>query len=339
MADENINKLVDRDIDATEDNIDIEDKIEELKSLGYIQERNISNGYIEDMFDRKDEWIEVDNLIAEYQKQFEEEYRNNHEAKERALAASEELLFRFTPMFKKYLFLLKTGNISFSNEEQKGFVRLFINEPRLMYALYQKYIHKSIRENIEEKFAFIIKSYGVLSEDEILRDLHISFLTLAKRYRKKDRSFCCYLYNAFRYEVARHVKKQIKEPTNIPYKIVSFEEEKISRMKLERSSRNDGKYEINFEDVICENSDGLPDISWINGECCGEAFEMLTPEERKILIKYYLEDQSDSAIAEELGCHINTCNLKRRKALFKIADKLGISRDQIIRTRKVNNPI
>lgn len=332
MADE-INKLVNIEID---DDIDIEDKIEELRELGYIQERNIANGYIEDMFNRKDEWVEIDNLIFEYQKQFQEEYKDDPEVKEKAGIASDELLFRFTPMFKKYLFLLKTGNISFSNEEQKRFVKLFIDEPRLMYALYQKYIHKSIRNKIEEKFAFIVKSYGISPEDEILCDLHICFLTLAKRYKKKDRSFCCYLYNVFCYEVARHIKKQLKEVSNIKYKMVNFEEERIARMRLDRSSNKGGKYEINFEDVICENSDGLPDLSWISGECCGEAFETLTPEERKIIIKYYLEDQSDSAIAEELGCHINTCNLKRRKALFKIADKLNIPRDMIVRTRKVN---
>lgn len=329
---------VKNDIELDENiELNIEDKIKELKALGYIQEGNIHNGYIEDMFDRKDDWIEIDNLIAIYQKQFKPEYTNNKKIKEESQVASEELLFRFNPMFKKYLFLLKTGNITFSNEEQKSFVKLFIDEPRLAFALYQKYIHKTLRDKIEERFAFIVKTYGTRTEEEIMGDLHIAFLILARRYVKKDRSFCCYLYNAFRYEVARYIKKQIKEVSNISYKLVDFNEEKVTRLAMKGLVQDSHKYEINFEDIICENSDGLPDLSWISGECCGEAFETLTPEERKILIKYYLEDYSDARIAEELGCHINTCNAKRRKALFKIADKLNVSRDTIIRTRKVNN--
>lgn len=329
---------VKNDIELDENiELNIEDKIKELKELGYIQEGNIHNGYIEDMFDRKDDWIEIDNLITIYQKQFKPEYHNNIEIKEESQIASEELLFRFNPMFKKYLFLLKTGNVAFSNEEQRSFVRLFIDEPRLAFALYQKYIHKALRDKIEERFAFIVKTYGTRTEEEIMGDLHIAFLILARRYVKKDRSFCCYLYNVFRYEVARYIKKQIKEISNIAYKLVDFNEEKVTRLAMKGLVQDSHKYEINFEDVICENSDGLPDLSWISGECCGEAFETLTPEERKIIIKYYLEDYSDARIAEELGCHINTCNAKRRKALFKIADRLNVSRDMIIRTRKVNN--
>lgn len=333
MADEknNVDIVEDQEID------DIEDKIKELRELGYIQDTNVENGYIEDMFNRKDDWIEIDKLIATFQKQFLPEHENDPVVKKEAKEASDELLYRFTPMFKKYLFLLKTGNINFRNEEQKGFVKLFIDKPKLAFALYQKYIHKKIREEIEENFAFIVKTYGALSEEEIMGDLFIAFLILARRYQAKNRSFCCYLYNVFRYEVARHIKKQIKEVTNISYKIVDFKEDAISRLVSQGMVVDSYKYEMNFEDIICENNEGLPDLDWISGEYCSEAFESLTPEERKIIVKYYLEDQSDAMIAEELGCHINTCNSKRRKALFKIADTLGIPRDMIIRTRKVNN--
>jgi DNA-directed RNA polymerase specialized sigma24 family protein len=117
----------------------------------------------------------------------------------------------------------------------------------------------------------------------------------------------------------------MKNPLNIHYKNVVYEDC--------AHSKNPDLMSDDIEDHIYENNMGLPDISWISGENCSDAFSTLTPEERKILIKYYLENMCDRQIAEYYDMHLNTCNQKRRQALFKLAKKMGYSRKDIRRSR------
>ena len=89
-----------------------------------------------------------------------------------------------------------------------------------------------------------------------------------------------------------------------------------------------------FTDKIYENNVGIPDMTWISGQNCSELFQSLAPLDRKLLIKYYMEDYNDRQIAEEFGMHINTVNQKRRQAVVKLANILGISEEEIKRNRK-----
>ena len=100
------------------------------------------------------------------------------------------------------------------------------------------------------------------------------------------------------------------------------------------TSENERGYETIYEDKYYENSLGIPDISWISGLHCSDEFKALDNLERKILIKYYLEDYNDKQIAEIFGLHHNTVNQKRKHALKLIATELKIPFDQIKRSRK-----
>ena len=70
------------------------------------------------------------------------------------------------------------------------------------------------------------------------------------------------------------------------------------------------------------------------GNNCSDMFSNLTPLDRKILIKYYLEEWKDKQIADHFGMHINTVNQRRRCAAKKIAENLDIELENIKRTRK-----
>ena len=78
---------------------------------------------------------------------------------------------------------------------------------------------------------------------------------------------------------------------------------------------------VPFEDKLFENEIGIPDISWVSGLGCSELFEQLTPLERKLLVKYYLEDYNDRQVAEGMGMHINTVNARRRSAAEHIRNR------------------
>lgn len=296
------------------------------------------------MYYAQKDWEEIDDLVADYQKIFlsdaevESQYNPDHLdsfniASERKLLKTRsqdaviELIERFYPLLKKYLSVVKSGQINFGDMAERLFVALFLGDTRLKRALYgQAELTKDIRSQILQRFNFIKETYGHLENDDIMLDLKMLLLVLAKRYKRSNRSFCCYVANTYRYELFRHIQKFNKNPLNIHYKNLQYEDAaKINTPDL----IDDG----NVEDKIYKNDMGLPDLSWIAGESCSDAFSVLTPEERKIIVKYYLEHMCDRQIADRYGLHVNTCNQKRRNALNKLADYFGVSYDKIRRSR------
>lgn len=273
---------------------------------------------------RKEEWEQVEYLVLEYQKQFDEDA--DEEQIQKSNEAGIELIERFQPFLKKYAILFKSGQIDFNDKEMKLFVASFMDEDDLKRALKRKKQKKEYRARIYEKFNFIKETYGSLPEDEILTDLQMLLLQLAKRYKQMGKNFAAYLYNSFRYEVARHIKKFIRNPLNIPYRKIKFEDY--------MSYYHDPAIENDFEDKFYEDSLGIPDMSWIQGETCSELFGILSPLERKLIVKYYLEHWNDRQISEEFGIHINTVNQKRRMAIRKLAKELGIDEKDIKRSRR-----
>lgn len=160
----------------------------------------------------------------------------------------------------------------------------------------------------------------------MLSDLNMCLLVLAKRYKNVGKNFCAYVYNCFRYELARHIKKFIENPLSIWYKNYQLEDW--------MSKEGDTNKSIEYKDNYYESLTGLPDFTWINGQSCGDIFNCLSTFQRKILVKYYLEDWNDRQIAENLGAHINTVNQKRRDAIELLCEELGMNKDSIKRSRK-----
>jgi DNA-directed RNA polymerase specialized sigma24 family protein len=277
-----------------------------------------------DMEQRKKEWGEVEDLVMLYQSQFTNQ--EDRDVVEASKAAANELLRRFSPLFKKYLMLLKNGQIDFDDKEMKAFVCSFIEDPRLQRALSRDKQKAEFRNDIYKRFNFIKETYGALSDDEIMADLHIIFLTIARRYKQIGKSFCGYLYNIYRHEVSRHIKKFIKNPINISYKNLEYEDC--------INGNEDCELERTYEDKYYEDNTFLPDLTWISGQNCSDQFLELSPIDRKILIKYYLEEWNDRQIAEAFGIHINTVNQKRRQAVAIIAEHMDIDVTQLKRNRR-----
>lgn len=273
--------------------------------------------------ERQDEWKDIEDLVFSYKKQFNEDatYEDITIAKRDA----DILLQKFLPLFKKYILLLKTGQIDFKDSDIKLFVGTFIDDPRLHRALKRQKSKNEYRANIYKKFGFVLETYGKIPETEMLTDMELLLLILAKRYKQIGKNFCAYVHNCFRYEVSRHIKKYIKNPLNITYKLSSYEDR--------NNGLKDDEIDNIHEDIYYESDDGIPNLLWISGETCGDVFNVLSSLERKILVKYYSEELNDKQIAEILGIHINIINQKRRQAVSKIAATLSIDLADIKRNR------
>lgn len=276
-------------------------------------------------FDTKDisqaerEWAEVEQLVMTYQMQFSPAAPPN--SKQMSKDAAEELLERFKPLFKKYCTLIKTGNINYADKEMKNFVTSFIEDNELKKALKRPKQNAVFKKDINSKFKFVVETYGLLPDEDIMLDLQMIFLIIAKRYKQMGRSFCGYIYNAYRFEVSRHIKKYIKNPVNIPYKMVEY----TDYINNSEASYYEDEYETQLD---------IPDLKWINGEDCSQAFKSLSHIERLILVKYYLDEWNDRQMSEHFGIHINTVNQKRRAAVKKIAQYSNHKESDIKRNRR-----
>lgn len=285
----------------------------------------------DDFVEKKSEWDVIDELIETYQRQFKEDMPPGSREKEETDRAASLLLEKFQPVFKKYLTVIKTGQINFKNAEQKQFVACFIDDAKLRKALYSRNpVPPKQAQLIAYKFGFVKETYGTLDEEEILTDLYVIFFILAKRYKRTNRSFCCYLYNAMKYEVFRHIRNFTKNPANIGYKNVSFEE---VTMEGEIDIGPGSRAGMAAESDLSMDEEGELSSMWITGLSCSELFSDLTPLERKILALYYVDKRNDKQIARQFHMHPNTCNMKRKKMVRELAEKIGIPGSEIRRTR------
>lgn len=278
------------------------------------------------MEQRKKDWSDIEEMVMRYKMQFDPE-ASAFEISD-SNKAGLELVNKFYPLIRKYTTLLKTGQINFNDPEMKAFVNSFINDKSLKRALNRHKQKAHFRSDIYKRFNFILETYGQIAEADIVVDMQMLILTMAKRYEPQGRNFCAYVYNSFRYEVSRHIKKYFKDPINVPYKHMQYDD--FLEQNDERACND---FDEALEEKYYEDAMGLPDITWISGLSASEIFEDLTPIERKMLIKYYLEDWNDRQISEEFSIHINTVNQIRRSAINKLADRLGICPTDIKRSR------
>ena len=270
--------------------------------------------------ERLEQWAEVEGLVLTYQKYL-------HDPTEQYISeeAAYALIQKFSPLFKSYITVIKYNQIDWSNKEQKLFVAQFIGDKRLRQFLTssKKKSSSETKAKIYEAFNFVAVTYGSLSEEDILSDLYVCFMTLMKRYKQTGKKFCAYVANVYHYEVSRHIKKFTSNPLAVNYKTCSYED-----------STNGNENDYPYEDTYYESSVGLPDYTWINGETCGAVFDDLTTLQRKILVEYYMQDYNDGQIGEHTATNIGTVNGKRRKAINDICDKLDIDPKSIPRQRK-----
>ena len=270
--------------------------------------------------ERLEQWAEVEGLVLTYQ-----EYLHDPTECHLSQEAADILMQKFSPLFKSYITVIKYNQIDWTNREQKQFIAQFIGDNRLRSFLTsaRKKSSSETKAKIYEAFNFVAVTYGSLSEEDILSDLYMCFLTLMKRYKQTGKNFCAYVANVYHFEVSRHIKKFTSNPLAINYKTCAYED-----------STNGDDSDNTYEDSYYESFVGLPDYTWINGETCDSLFDDLSTLQRKILIEYYMEDYNDGQIGEHTATNIGTINGKRRKAVNHICEKLGVDPKSLPRQRK-----
>jgi RNA polymerase sigma factor (sigma-70 family) len=253
---------------------------------------------------------EIDNLVLLYQS----------DNKELSAKAAEALLKAFHPFIIKYYNLLNgNGFINLREKDTKKFVALFIDDNEIRKALHSGRMNQEQKKYVYRNFNNIIQTCKSLEGDEIIHELSIIILTLARRYKNKDKNFTVYLNSVFHYELSRRIKQIMQEPLVFQSQyVLPFHEYKF----IDEEEESEEELVEQIDNTLIEDDCDL-NYSWIRGITCSELFRELTPIQRLIIKYYYGDGLTDKEIGERLGYVRETVCLKRLAAVRFLKEELS----------------
>jgi RNA polymerase sigma factor (sigma-70 family) len=246
----------------------------------------------------KEEYDYIDSLVLRYQ--------------DGDPAAAEILLQQFQPYILKYLSLL-TGNYGLKDSDIRKFVSTFIKDKEAQYLLRLGKAGQEQKAKAYEELNKIVKLCSFLEQNEILNELVIILLKLARRYKKGSKSFANYLYKSFCYELSRRIKEIIKDPSVYQRgRIISF----YDLSYINKDSIIDTVDVLDRIDNLIEDGEDELNNAWIQGiTCCDKSLARLKALDRLILKYYYIDGYTDEEIGQKLNYNRVTITRRRHFAV------------------------
>ncbi len=235
--------------------------------------------------------------------------------------AAEELVMGFEPYLSKYVNLLKYDVVDIMNRDTRGFLSVFINDRGVRTSLSRNKLPKHAYKAIHDVAAMLNKTCIGISEEDLHQELIVILLTLAKRFKKrgKKKNFCGYVYNTFRYELARRIMDMTRDPIAFRADLnIRFDDEVYDAKEMEISMPVSNMPMVEDDDDLGHN--------WILGHTCGDEFAELTRLERIILKMALADEMDDMLIGEQLGMHRHTIRKKKARAIEKVEQYYGKNR-------------
>lgn len=222
----------------------------------------------------------------------------------------------FNGLLNSYLALLKRGVVDPRSKHMRAFLRLYMRGRRdrrqaSTYPFtfkYQFYLNSLVHS--------ICAQFSPYSEEELRAELVTELLAMARRYRNDIGPFFhTYVAKAFHYGAFRRLGRLIRDPA-----VVSIYS--LDRVDLDELAGDDGNtiledLAVDEEKLFVQGDEEL-DENWINGYTCSEAFETLTPLERRILVLYYIDRLTIQQIAEKLHLKAHYVSTTKARAIRKL---------------------
>jgi DNA-binding XRE family transcriptional regulator len=255
--------------------------------------------------------------------------------------AAEDLLQAYKAYFQKFINLIKHGKLNLADRTSKKFLRCFLSkEERENLKKWVK--SKYIQQKLNEKTEMIRSRLYFLHEDELLSEMVILLLEMAKGHDGSN--FRTYVSSYFPLNLAKRLILMMKKQQEYDESTIQLTDNIVEASCEDEYNLDEDKpvYYIRATEPT------LFDENWINGYTCGEPFADLTPYERRILKLYYewktigLRDKAngnrreipndlyeslkarlkktEEDIAELLGCSRKTINTKRNEIKQKVEE-------------------
>lgn len=262
------------------------------------------------------------------------EYREHFLAVQRYQAGDPEaatlLLNDFSDFREGFVLLLRGGPVNRLTRSHRIFLSNFIKNSGLARSLKSKHPVRAAFLAAESALTTISIQMRPIETEDIRQEITEVFLATLKRYRSRDNQnyLIPYIQVSFPYALTRRVQQLIKDPlVNLASdKILSLES--IGETHARFADYNPLMTRLGVREVVdhltSSYNDSLKEVeedelgaSWINGDICHDAFEGLTPMERRIL-RYYSQDLTDAQIAKEIGVSYNTAIRRRHAIIAKV---------------------
>lgn len=265
--------------------------------------------------------------ITDYQKL----HQNVMDYKTGDLLAAEKIIKSFNGFIWKFVSLIVNGRFKVGDYSTRNFISLYVTDSYVRkYG--SNYDYKpTVKEQLEETAKKITSLFAQYSVDEIRNELVCVLLNMAQKYKDNNRpSFHNYVDKCFHFEAFRGLSHLINDPiTRLSYEEIidnilvdssaEIEFENSLNDMCNRAALKNAKIPVEDIEVSLFDINSL-NINWINGVTCSEIFQKLTPFERKIILLHYIDNLTDTEIAEQFGVCRATIN--RRRLIAK--DKLSI---------------
>jgi len=232
----------------------------------------------------------------------------------------------FSGYLTRFLSLVKYGYIDFGNYGHRQFISLFVRNRYERIRILSGINNDSTRRLVYETAAMVANQFKPYSKEDIWSELTTELLIMAKNY-KNDLGyfFHTYVSKAFPFRIFKRLSVWINDVTNM----IARNWDRPDMDTLEEDDFADGLIEdLDKEEpllLIPDNSDEVKlDENWINGQTCSEAFSVLTPLERRVLIMYYQEGYTDREIGEQLGYRASSIQQIRSGAVSKLRKTQGM---------------
>lgn len=279
------------------------------------------------------EYKEIHDLVYKYQDGSKE--------------AAEALIFRFKTFLNKYCSLIKFGQYNLDHYSIRSFIKLFVAKPNDRSKINSYFANSAGRKSADEAVMRITGIFSSSSQEDTMQELYIIFFNMCSKYKDTKPSFHHYIKRNFHYYAYRHFEKITKDPIargHIAYKATSSTIDFSKNLQEVEFAEilEDKSIEIEMDQLLEEvelyynmklsktptvkqkgisvYDNAFLNINWINGITCSNIFMVLTPFERKILVMWYVDNLTDTNIAEEFGVCRGTINKRRAIAKMKLKE-------------------
>lgn len=236
-----------------------------------------------------------------------------------SLGESEALIQLFRPFLQEYVRLIYYQHIDYGSRQVRYFLSYFIGDKELRRQLRGNiFVSRACIEETKRVARFLHRSFSYEFEQEALHELIVVLLKVAKDYDESGSGFKGFVHTYYSRYLKSHllseeVKRRRKEPMQYAERLQWFEDE--PEIFILKDLFEDEYFSLENEE------DDVHHYRFISGENAG-IFSNLTILQRRILIRYYIDKQTDSEIAKELAMHPGSVQRSRRKMYKTLWDQL-----------------
>lgn len=244
-------------------------------------------------------------------------YRDHHDTE-----AAAGLLDAFEGYAVKFYNIIRWGKIQIQDRDVREFIKLYMKNEYTRKHIHQYKRMPVVQQEIYSVGESIRQLCVPYEDDELMNEINVALLTMAKRYQSPDGNprFHSYILTAFHYQLRRQLQTLVSDPIvfkmahNIRFHDDNFETD-------ENGFDMDGFEDTTPTFTIEDNLDSVNE-NWVLGYTAGEEYRHLSVMERKIIKMYYLDEMSDQDIADTIGTCRATVNRRRNKAVETLGTKL-----------------